>query len=178
MDSSRTRLKKLKEARSTWRYYWHKNFLHSAMLRTIKARRYVSLSVLKFVLPIYMVHLVVRAGELLLILISSPSLLIISCPRFCVIMAYWNMKHGWQNASIIRNYCNLEEKKRWSCVLQRSGHVNYYDEICQQYQKRSLRQLRSINYYGTLDKTPRKCAHITVQEPSIISRGRLCRLTK
>src|SRR5712692_3538666 len=138
MDSSRTRLKKLKEARSTWRYCWNKNFLHSAMLRTIKARRYVSLSVHKFVLPIYMVPLAASGGALLLILISSPSLLIISCPRFCVIMAYWNMNPGWLNESIIRNFYNLEVKKRWSCVLQRSGHVNYSDMRCQEYLDRVL----------------------------------------
>ena len=45
---------------------------------------FVSSNALKFALQIFTAHVVVNVGVLLLILISSPSLLIISCPRCCV----------------------------------------------------------------------------------------------
>src|SRR5260370_22438371 len=122
------------------------------MLRTITVRRYFSSNVLKFVLLIFTVHLVVSVGELLLILISSPSLPIISCPRCCVTMACWNMLPHWHNASIIRNFYNLVERRRWNCGLQQSGLVNYSGVKCLEYLDRLLWQLRSINFYGILVK--------------------------
>src|SRR5437588_358886 len=137
------------------------------MLQSIMRRIFVSSNVLKFAFPTFTVHLVERVGALLLILISSPSLPIISCPRFCVTMAYWNMLLDWLNASIIRNFSNLAERRRWNCGLQQSGPVNYSGVKCLEYLDRLLRQLRSINCYGSLVKTLRKCVHITVLEPFI-----------
>src|SRR5947207_10088961 len=169
LDNSRTRLKRPKEAQSTLRYCWHKNLLLFVMLRSIVVEIFISSNVLKFALPIFMVHLVVSVGALLLILINSPSLPIISCPRYCVTMACWNMLPDWPNASIIRNFSNLAERRRWNCGLQQSGLVNYSGVKCLEYLDRLLRQLRSINCYGSLVKTLRKCVHITVLEPFIIN---------
>src|SRR6266487_1128400 len=175
LDNSRTRLKRPKEAQSTLRYCWHKNLPLFAMLRSITVKIFVSSNVLKFALLIFTAHLVVSVGALLLILISSPSLPIISCPRFCVTMACWNMLPDWSNASIIRTFSHLVERRRWNCGLRQSGLVNYSGVKCLEYLDRLLRQLRSINCYGSLVKTLRKCVHITVLEPFIINN--LCNYT-
>src|SRR2546426_5830769 len=172
MGSSPAQLKMQEEARSTWRYCWHKNSLHSAMSLSIEAAKYVSSNVPKYVSPISTAHFVASGGALLPILISSLSLLITSCRRYCVIMVCWNIIPDWQPASITRSSCNLAEKKKWSCEPRRSGHANCCGVRCLAHPAGLLRQLRSINCCGTLDKTPRECAHTTVQELSIISRGR------
>src|SRR6266516_4326879 len=169
MGSSYTQLRRQEEARSIWHCCWHKNSLHSAMSLSIVIRKYASSSVLKYMSPISMAHLAASAGAPLPILISSLSLPIISCHKYCVIMACWNMIPGWQSALINRSFCQPVEKKRWSCELRQSGHANCCGVRCHAHTAEPLRQLRSINSCGSLDKTPRKYAHNTVQEPSIIN---------
>ena len=78
------------------------------------------------------------------------------------------MRLDWLNASITRNFSNLEERKKWKFDLPQSGPVKYSGVKCHVYLDSLFQQLRLINSYGTLVKTPQKCVHITEQELSII----------
>src|SRR5215469_8461902 len=97
MASLRTRLARREAARSSWRGFWRRIFLHSAMLPATGAARCVFSNELKYVLPIYMVLLAADAGALFLISTSLLSLRIISCHKYCGTMACWNIVAAWQS---------------------------------------------------------------------------------